>query len=206
MAFHDVRFPDSIAQGATGGPAFSTSVIASSGGHEQRLGNWSTPRRSWNISTGLKRITDVDALIAFFVARQGRLHAFRFKDWSDYTMARGTIGTTDGADATWQIVKSYVSGATTATRRITRPVSGTVRLWVDNVERTLGAGGSEFQVNLSTGVITLGATLAALTGKAIEASCEFDVPARFDTDELPLSLRSAFIGEWSQIPIVEIRE
>ena len=40
MAFHDVRFPERIALGAEGGPAFSTTIIASSGGHEQRQANW----------------------------------------------------------------------------------------------------------------------------------------------------------------------
>jgi uncharacterized protein (TIGR02217 family) len=206
MAFHDIRFPDSIAQGATGGPTFSTSVITSSGGHEQRQGAWANGRGRWNVGTGLQRRADVTALIAFFRARAGKLNAFRFRDWSDYALARQEIGTTNGTLATWQIFKVYTSGPTTVNRTITRPVSGTVRCWVDNVERTLGAGGSDFQVNLSTGVITLGTTLAATTGQDIEAACDFDVPVRFDTDELPLTLRSHDIGEWSDIPVVEIRE
>jgi uncharacterized protein (TIGR02217 family) len=206
MAFHDLQFPSLIAEGAEGGPEYSTAVIESSGGREQRNANWSTARYRFNVATGLQDESDYATLLAFFHACRGRLNAFRFKDYSDFTMARQTIGTTDGSDATWPLFKSYVSGATTTNRTITRPVAGTVRVWVDNVARTLGAGGSEFQVNLSTGVITLGATLAALTGKAIEAACEFDVPARFDTDSMPMTLRAFQIGEWSQIPVVEIRE
>lgn len=116
------------------------------------------------------------------------------------------IGITGGGDATWQILRTYTSGPTSVTRSITRPVAGTVRCWVDNVERSLGAGASQFQVNLATGVITLGSALAGTTGQAIEAACEFDVPARFDTDTLPLRLTAFQIGEWSDIPVVEIRE
>jgi uncharacterized protein (TIGR02217 family) len=206
MAFHDVRFPDSIAQGATGGPEFSTAIVVSSGGHEQRIGNWASARRRWDVSTGLKRRADVEALIAFFIARAGRLHAFRFKDWSDYALPRATIGATDGVHATWQIFKTYVSGPTTVTRRLTRIVAGTVSVWVNNAAISEGPGASQYQVNLATGVVTLGSALAATTGRAIEVACEFDVPARFDTDALPLTLRSHDIGEWSNIPVVEIRE
>lgn len=205
MAFDDVRFPDSIEQGATGGPAYSTAVVSNSGGHEQRVANWAVARRRWDIGTGLNRRADFETVAAFFIARQGRLRGFRFRDWADYALARQAIGTTDGADATWQIFKAYTS-VITVNRRITRPVSGTVRCWVNATERTLGPGGSEFQVNLATGIITLGATLAATTGQVIEAQCEFDVPVRFDTDELDLNLRSLNIGSWSNIPVVEIRE
>lgn len=205
MSFDDVAFPDSIAEGATGGPEFSTSVVMSSGGHEQRQANWATPRRRYNVGTGLKDEADIAALIAFFVARRGRLRGFRFKDWSDYTVARQAIGTTDGADPTWQITKAYASGAVTVARSITRPVSGTVRCWVDGIERDLGAGTSEFLVDLATGIITLGSALAATTGQVIEAACEFDVPARFDTDSLPLQLTAFQIGEWPDVPVVELR-
>ncbi|WP_198368756.1 DUF2460 domain-containing protein [Roseomonas rosulenta] len=206
MAFHDVRFPDRIAEGAEGGPEFSTSVIVSSGGHEQRQGNWSAGRGRWNVATGLREDNDLAVLIAFFRARAGRLHAFRFKDWSDYQLDRQVIGTTGGGDATWQILRTYISGPTSVTRTITRPVAGTVRCWVNGAERSLGTGSSQFQVNLATGVITLGSALAGTTGQAIEAACEFDVPARFDTDALPLRLTAFQIGEWSDIPVVEIRE
>lgn len=206
MAFHDVRFPDRIAEGAEGGPEFSTSVIISSGGHEQRQGNWSVGRGRWNVATGLQDDDDLAVLIAFFRARAGRLHAFRFKDWSDYQLDRQVIGTTNGTLATFQISKTYVSGATAVTRSITRPVAGTVRCWVDGVERSLGAGASQFQVNVSGGVITLGTTLRALAAKPVEVLCQFDVPARFDTDTLPLRLTAFQIGEWSDIPVVEIRE
>lgn len=206
MAFHDVQFPPIIAQGAQVIATFSTSIVTGSGGREQRNGNWARPRRQWNVGTGLQRRADTATLQAFFEARSGRLYAFRFKDWSDYTVARQQIGTTDGSDATWQIVKAYVSGPTTVYRSITRPVSGTVKCWVDGTERTLGAGASQFQVNLSTGIITLGTTLAALSSKLIEVSCDFDVPARFDSDQIALTQRSHEIGEWPDIPVIEIRE
>jgi uncharacterized protein (TIGR02217 family) len=206
MAYHDVRFPDAIAQGAQIIPAFSTAVAVSSGGREQRQGNWALPRRRYNVGTGLQRRADAATLLAFFMARQGRLHSFRFKDWSDYALPRQTIGTTNGSLATFQVFKTYVSGPTTATRALTRLISGTVRCWVNNVEVFIGAGGSQFQVNLAAGIITIGATLAATSGQAVEAACEFDVHARFDSDEIALTQRSFEIGEWPDVPVIEVRE
>ena len=184
MSFHDVQFPTSISQGAQRITGFSTSVVVSSGGREQRNANWSGPRRRWNVGTGLQRRADTATLIAFFEARLGQAYGFRFKDWSDYEVARQTIGTTGGGDATHQIFKTYTSGPTSVSRTITRPVSDQVSLWVNNAPITLGAGAGQFQVNLSTGVITLGSTLAGTTGQAIEVACQFDVPARFDSDEI----------------------
>lgn len=206
MSFHDVRFPDSIAEGAEGGPSYSTSVVTTSGGYEQRQANWAVGRGTWNVGTGLKDEADIAITIAFFRARRGRLNSFRFKDWSDYELARQAIGTTDGTDATWQVFKNYTSGPTTVARPLTKLVSGTVRCWVNASEITLGAGAGEFTVDLATGMITLGATLAATTGQVIEAECEFDVPARFDIDRLGLRLQTFRIGDVPDIPIIEVME
>jgi uncharacterized protein (TIGR02217 family) len=205
MAFHDVRFPDRIALGATGGPLWSTNVVTTAGGHERRNQNWSASRGRWNVGSGLKTRDDLAALIAFFRARRGRAFAFRFKDWSDFQMPRQQIGTTDGTTATFQIVKTYTSGPASQVRTIQLPVTGTVRCWVNNIERTLGGGTNEFQVNTTTGVITLGTGLRSPAGNAVEASCEFDVPVRFDADELGLTLENFFQGQWADIPVVEVR-
>ena len=43
-SFHEVRFPDNIAYGATGGPEFATTVVATGAGHEKRNVNWSEAR------------------------------------------------------------------------------------------------------------------------------------------------------------------
>jgi uncharacterized protein (TIGR02217 family) len=206
MAFDDVRFPEKIALGAEGGPTFATIVTTSTGGHEQRQANWAEARRRYNVATGLRQRTDVEALLAFYIARRGQLRGFRFKDWSDYQLPRQPIGVTDGTTAIFPITKLYSSGGESVLRRITRPVAGTVRCWVAGTERTLGPGGAQIQVNLATGVITLGAALRGPAGLPVEASCEFDVPTRFDTDALSLTLRTHDIGEWSSIPVVELRE
>lgn len=202
----DVRLPETIEEGAEGGPEFSTSVATSSGGNEQRTANWSLPRGRWTVGYGVQDVTEYQALQAFFWARRGRLRGFRFKDWADYQMPRQIIGTTNGALATFQLTKTYTSGPTSIARRITRPVTGTVLCWVNNAAITLGPGAGEFQVNVSTGLITLGSTLAATTVQTVEAACEFDVPVRFDADYLPVRLDAFQVGAWPGVSIVELPE
>jgi uncharacterized protein (TIGR02217 family) len=206
MAFDDVRFPVEIGLGAISGPQHNTLVSTAANGREVRVEAWAVPLLRFDVSSGVKTRAQYEAIINFHRARGGRARAFRFRDWADYQMPRTQIGTTNGTLAAYQIGKQYVSGPTTRTRAITKPVSGTVRCWVNGTERTIGTGGTQFQVNLTTGVITIGATLAATTGQAVEAECEFDVPVRFEADTMALRLDLADIGEWPSIPLVEVRE
>jgi hypothetical protein len=83
-SFHEVRFPDNIAYGATGGPEFATTVVATGAGHEKRNVNWAQARGRWDVASGLKKQAQIDELIAFFRARRGKAYGFRFKDWTDY--------------------------------------------------------------------------------------------------------------------------
>ena len=64
--FHEVRFPDNIAYGATGGPEFATTVVATGAGHEKRNVNWAEARGRWDVASGLKKQAQIDELIAFF--------------------------------------------------------------------------------------------------------------------------------------------
>jgi uncharacterized protein (TIGR02217 family) len=45
--FHEIRFPDNIAYGATGGPEFATTVVVTGAGEEQWNVNWAEARGRW---------------------------------------------------------------------------------------------------------------------------------------------------------------
>ena len=200
MAFHDVQFPADIARGATGGPGFSTDVITVKSGREKRNVNWSESRGVWDVAHGIKNQEQLDRLIAFFRARRGKAHAFRFKDWSDYRIARQTIGSGDGVTTTFQIAKTYVDDGGYATvRPITKPVIASVQVWKAGALQASG-----YTVNGLTGVVTF--SVAPGAGQAIEAACAFDVPARFDTDQMKVSVELYNLFTWGQIPVVEVRE
>ena len=129
--FHEVRFPDNIAYGATGGPEFATTVVATGAGHEKRNVNWAEARGRWDVASGLKKQAQIDELIAFFRARRGKAYGFRFKDWTDYKATGQLLGTGDNVLTQFQLVKHYPSGSVIEVRTITKPVVGTVKVYLD---------------------------------------------------------------------------
>lgn len=198
MSFVETQFPPDISYGATGGAKFSTDVIETFGGWEQRNVNWSQARGQWNVSHGVKVATQLDALTAFFRARRGRAVGFRFKDWADFKATDQIIGTGNGTATAFQLVKSYTSGAVTVDRTIKKPVAGTVQVYKNGVLQ-----GSGWSVNTVTGVVTF--TAAVANGVVVTANFEFDVPVRFDTDQMDINLDTYNASSWNSIPIVEIR-
>ena len=197
-SFHEVRFPPDISYGAAGGPGYSTSVVATVSGHEKRNANWAEARAKWNVAHGLKRRDQVATLIAFFRARKGRAHGFRFKDWTDFQALAQPLGIGDGANTEFQLVKHYASGGALESRVITKPVDGSVTVYTDGVEQSSGVS-----VDTTTGIVTF--AVAPVDGAVVTADFEFDVPARFDTDEMEITIETYDLARWAQIPIVEIR-
>lgn len=199
MAFHDVQFPADIAVGAVGGPGYHTSVVTLASGREKRNVDWSDARCVWDVAHGLKTQDQLDRLLAFFRARQGKAHGFRFKDWSDFAMARQNIALGDGVTKSFPLQKTYADAAGyLAVRRLTRPVVGTVRVWL--------SGGEQGGVTLDYGSGMIGFASAPASGAVIEAQCQFDVPARFDTDQMQVTVEAYGTYSWGQIPVVEVKE
>ena len=210
MAFHDVRLPDDVERGAVGGPRFLTSVFELSSGQEKRNIRWSRTRSEWDIGYGITNKVNYDAVRDFFYAREGRAHSFRFKDWSDFELARQEIGTTDGSTATFQLFKRYSSGGINYDRILSKPLASGGLAWVNGISQVVSYDGTpsglEVDINSLTGIITLGATHAATTGQSIEIQTEFDVPVRFDTDAFDLTLELINAAAIPQLPIIEVRD
>jgi uncharacterized protein (TIGR02217 family) len=192
MSFVEVQFPSDISYGATGGPMFLTDVVATVSGHEQRNSKWSQARARYNVASGVKIETQWQALIAFFRARRGKAVGFRFKDWGDFKAVNQPLLSLGGTQ--YQLVKQYVSGAVVSERIITKPVAGTVKLYRNSILQASG-----WSIDTATGIIT-----TSLTG-TLTVDFDFDVPVRFDTDELALSLDSFNAGSWNNIPLIEVR-
>ncbi|MFN2310113.1 MAG: DUF2460 domain-containing protein [Gammaproteobacteria bacterium] len=197
--FHDVQFPATIAYGASGGPRFLTAITSTQSGREQRVVQWQRSRGEWNVSTGIRSRADVAAFLAFFYARRGRAHGFRFRDWTDFRAKGQLLGTGDGERTAFQLVRRYDSGGVIHERRITRPDAGTVTVYRDDLEVTSGVS-----VDHATGLVVF--STAPDAGTEITADYEFDVPARFDTDAADLTVETFEMQQWGRITVVEIRE
>ena len=206
MSFDDVRFPPQISRGSSGGPERRTEIVVTGSGAEERNSRWAHSRRRYNAGFGVKSLDDIHLVIGFFEERRGRLHGFRWKDHLDFKSgAPGAavspldqaIGTGDGAAARFQLVKRYGSGLRDYLRVITKPVAGSVRVAVGGQEVT------GFALDALTGVVSLASVPRA--GAPVTAGFHFDVPVRFDTDELRINLTQFAGGDIPDIPIVEIR-
>lgn len=201
MAFYEVRFPTDISYGATGGPEYSTDVIELSSGFEKRNINWSIPRARYNVAHGVRTQAQLNTLIAFFRSQQGKAHGFRYKDWGDYTATIQNIGTGDGTTAAFQLRKAYTNSGATVYRTLKKIVASSQIIYVDSVEKTVT---THYTIDNDTGIITFtGGNIPALD-EVIEATFEFDVPVRFDTDQMEINIEN-YGGGWGNIPLVEIR-
>jgi uncharacterized protein (TIGR02217 family) len=173
-------------------------VVATGAGHEKRNVNWAEARGRWDVASGLKKQAQIDELIAFFRARRGKAYGFRFKDWTDYKAAGQLLGTGDDAQAQFQLVKHYPSGSVIEVRTITKPVAGTVKAYLDGAEQLSG-----WSVDTTTGLVTF-STAPALDVE-VTADFEFDVPVRFDTDHMAMTIETYRLRNWQQIRVVELR-
>lgn len=209
MAFHEVSFPTNLSFGSVGGPERRTEIVALTNGHEERSSPWAHSRRRYDAGMGLRSLDDVAALIAFFEARAGQLHGFRWKDWADYKSASPStkvgaldqeIGRGDGVTASFALRKAYRSGPASYWRPIVKPVRGTVLVALGGVEQT---DTLDYGVDASSGIVRFAVPPAQ--GARITAGFEFEVPVRFDTDRIAVSVASFQAGDLPQVPVVEVR-
>lgn len=193
--FHEVRFPEWIAEGAVGGPGFETTILVMGDGTEQRIAHWEKALWRWDVSHALQNPTEALDLIAFFAARQGRQWGFRFKDWLDYQQT-APAQTVQITSTRFQLMKTYASGTQTYARKITKPVDGTVRMWTQAGIEIVGGWACDYssgQVHFTTA-----------PGFVPWASFEFDVPVRFGNDQMSLRLDDAITRSWP-VELVEVR-
>ncbi|WP_243367589.1 DUF2460 domain-containing protein [Microvirga solisilvae] len=206
--FHEVRFPLDVSLGSRGGPVRRTDIVTLASGREHRNSRWASSRRRYDAGLGVRTVDALHAVIAFFEERRGKLYGFRFRDRTDWrsgppskepTPLDQRIGTGNGTAKTFQLVKAYGGSFAPYLRTIAKPVGGSVKVAVDGAEQAVGA---DFNCDPTTGIVTF--TSPPPTGAVITAGYSFDVPVRFDTDELDIDLSTFEAGGIPQIPLIEI--
>ena len=205
------RFPDDIAYGSSGGPMYNTIVIQLKSGVESHNVNWSYPQHRYDVAYGVRTMDNLYSLLEMFHACAGRGYGFRFKDFTDCKSSghyQTTVGATDQLLGTgnatlkvFQIIKTYEVGSLSRERAILKPVSGTVRVSIDDVEVEDDDATYPWSVDTTTGVITFTGSPPP-DGDDVKAGYEFDVPCWFETDELSTQLTAYQQGEIN-VPIVE---
>lgn len=198
--FHEVSLPMPLALAASGGPERRVEIVPLAGGGEARNAVSAGSRRRWEIGSTVTRLDALQELIAFFEARGGRLHGFRFRDrMDDRSGVAGTeaspidqvIGAGDGETVSFALVKAYGDWQ----RRIWKPVAGSVRVAVDGLEVSASD-------DPATGIVTLAEP--PVEGAVVTAGYLFDCPVRFDLDRLDVNLEAFGAGRVIRVPLVEL--
>ena len=208
-SFHDVLFPAVVSFGATGGPERRNEIIALTSGRKKRNARFSQSRHRYDAGTGVKSLDDLHDVIAFFEARRGSLHAFRFRDPFDHQSCPPgrtpspfdqAIGTGDGSAGRYRLVKAYGEGDDAYLRLIARPVASTLRVAVGGAEAPPGT----FAFDDATGEVVFAAGSVPGEGLAVTCGDQFDGPGRFDTARLEISLKAFKAGQIPSIPLIEV--
>jgi uncharacterized protein (TIGR02217 family) len=195
--FVEVLFPVDISKGATGGPVYSTSITVSASGKEYRQQMWKMSKRTWDVSHALRNQAMAQQLLSFFHNMAGRAIGFRFRDPLDNYVDPTAPEPLRQIDAlNYQLQKRYSFGGLVVPRDITKPVSGTVRLWHD----VTPIAPASYTLDTTTGLVTFGVD----PGFIPASSFTFDIPVRFDTDQFSMTYEDLDVMSWERIPIVEI--
>ncbi len=209
MEFHDIRFPTDLSFGSGGGPERRTEIVTLANGYEERNSPWADSLHHYDAGSGLRSLDDLAALIGFFEARRGPLYGFRWKDWTDYKSGLPSqpvseldteIGLGDGVTTVFQLQKVYLSGPASYARPIAKPVDGTVKVAVAGL---LKAEGRSSPMTPRPGLSPL--SRRPMWMPQVTAGFEFDVPVRFDTDRISVSVASFQAGEVPDVPVLEVR-
>ena len=225
VGMDEVRFPQKIEFGFQAIPTWNTTVIVTASGFEQRNQNWENARRKFKAEYRQlpgDPFNDFDEVLAFWMGRRGRLRGFRFKDHTDYIATAQTCPqyndlnslTADGVETEFQTAKLYDDGAGNAYRRvIKKPVLETgalsdpddpdAQVFVDTGGGpVLQTRTTNYTFDVTTGKITF--VIAPAASAVVTWTGNFDVPVRFDTDDLPARVEN-FDNFDIDIDFIEIR-
>jgi hypothetical protein len=154
------------------------------------------------VAYGIRRADDLAAVVAFFEARNGRLHGFPLQGLgrlqilpavADDHPTDQSIGTGNGSDQTFQLVKRYTSGAQSGrgpSPSRSREPSASRWAWSSRCRAGRGHHHRRRHLHHRPG-----------RRRHHPAGFEFDVPVRFDTDMLDVTLDFERLGSITSIPL-----
>jgi len=209
-SFHNVRFPLRVSFGATGGPERRNEIVQLTSGREKRNARGAHSRRHYDAGTGVRSLEDLYEVMAFFEARRGSLHAFRFRDPFDMkssapqevpTPFDQEIGPGDGVRSRFVLGKTYGEGPDAYRREIRWPVPESVVVAVGGAVKRISV---DYSIDPETGELVFTPGAVPADGELVTAGFEFDVPVRFDTDRLSASVTTFRAGQIPSIPLVEV--
>jgi uncharacterized protein (TIGR02217 family) len=184
----ELQLPTYVSEGAVSVDDWNTQVNVLPNGKQQRIALQSKPLGRWTINFQTIDEDQHKELRNFKLAVKGAYHAFRFRSPGDYKsdgQQSLSPATGNGVLTAFQLQKTYTvdSPGTSYVRTITKPISGTVSVYVNSVLQTET---THYTINYATGVVTF--LSAPTSGHTVKASFQFDKPAHFVNDDNPYTV------------------
>ncbi len=201
-SFAETRFQIGIPK-SSGGYKFRTTMVRAGSGIEKRVehnlqpsfpGLENQPMYEGDLGNLIVTQCELDYITNFFNARRGRNQGFRFKNWADYKCThlpdyghKGEINATytqgitypataDGTNKKFKMVKAYFSQGDVTYKALHKIVDNTASVYVNGVlDESVFIDVNNGEIHFET---------APAQGSDITHNCQFDLPVRFDTDEM----------------------
>ena len=179
MSFINERLLEGVSYGTAYGSGFLTKIHALNSGHERRNASRSVPLGTFSIIYGALLEQDHARVLSAFQTAMGRLHSFRLKDLTEFSVSSVQIGIGTGQEESYQLVRRYGFGSASSVAPVTKPVPGSVIVMQDAEE-------IDFEIDYMTGMVSA----TALPGSVVTWSGMFDKVVRFDDDDIQFTIDS----------------
>lgn len=208
MSFIEEVFPVCPSLGAQSTPAYNVSVARMMSGAERRNRFWQYPLHRFMLSVDPRQIDEVQIVLEWFHAMGGPECGFRWSDYADYKSSRVQNTPTPldqpldpilESPSGYQLIKEYTVGSRTQERIILKPVASSIR--VANGSGVEQAS-NRWSLDSTTGILT---PLGGFSGVPTTWGGEFDVPVRFEGNELPITIIQNTVHGTS-FTLVELRD
>ena len=175
--FIEERLLDCVSYGTVYGERFRTEIATMRNKSESRNMEWSESQGEFTLIFAALTNPDRSEVMRIFRACRGRGIGFRLKNWADFEALDEFIGHGTGSVETYQLAVTDRAGIYETKKTIRKPVDGTIIVYADG--NPVAA-----VIHYTTGAVTL----TAPAGSMITWSGEYDLPVRFDSDDIQWSV------------------
>lgn len=217
--FVDVYLPDCVpGYPCLSSPRWSTELVRVDSGAEQVNQRWSHPLYRFTLPEAVRDQDIYEAVRDTWLAMRGPVKTWPWKDPLDFasralvkpnqeppiTMMDQVLGTGDGLQTEFQLVKAYTRGGETYTRNIHLPVVSSVLLSQNGVAITDTSSPSPYTISRPGGVVTF--LTPPAVGVVVRAGFLYDVEVRFESDDSFDGIVQTFgLGGFADLTFVEVR-
>ncbi|QEK39750.1 DUF2460 domain-containing protein [Candidatus Sneabacter namystus] len=186
ITIQETLLPKFLSTFISGGPTFDTQVIRTFRGREARLARHRRPINKYVIDNCLLTHAQINLLLQFFCARQGKHNAFLFMDVADHMAENQQVIPSQQDDKSFYLAKQYSDiqqKESQATYRIIlTPIKETIRVLYE--EKQLPEESFKFDTEKKLLVFK-----KELNPALIRTYFSFYIPVRFNNDQIEYESR-----------------